>query len=123
MLSNSDFALLESKLVSKTERGKTDKRLIQKLRQAQVVADAECPDHVVSVGSVVHLQDLGTGSTTKWTIVTPDAANEDHLQVSALSNLGKVLLGLPTGSVINWRLPNGHIRDLKIVVVQSGRRN
>ena len=97
-------AMLESRIAA----------LEDKLRSASVIDATELSNDVVRVGSVVDVQDAGSGKSLQYTIVGSTEANPSENKLSNESPVGKALLGSKRGDVVSVQLPNGRARELKI---------
>lgn len=85
------------------------------LQRAEVVESREMPAGVVSMNSVVQLEDVGSGEKMTLALVYPrDAAPG---KVSILAPVGSALLGLTRGQQIDWPLPGGRSRQLRVLDV------
>jgi len=90
--------------------------LEQELARAEIVAD-DTPAGAVAMHSRVTFSDLDSGAETTVTLVYPREADVDALRISVLSPVGSALIGLPVGGVIDWPLPGGRVRRLRVVAV------
>jgi regulator of nucleoside diphosphate kinase len=77
------------------------------LARAEVVAPECVPPNVVTMNSRVRLLDLDSGERTSVSLVFPDAAPNDGVNVPVLSPLGLALLGCREGDVMAWPTPEG----------------
>lgn len=84
------------------------------LIRADVVEDEDFPPDAVAMNATVKFQDMNTREETTVTLVYPHEANVEQMRISVLSPVGTALLGLRTGGVINWPMPGGKIRKLKV---------
>lgn len=117
ILSNGDFQKLSSLLnVAKPEIAEL---LEEELSRASVVPDNELPNDVVSMNSHVSFRDLDTGKESAITLVYPHEASIDENKVSILAPVGSALIGLKVGQVIEWPVPNGKEKRLKVISVIS----
>jgi regulator of nucleoside diphosphate kinase len=92
--------------------------LEEELGRAEILADDQLPAHVVRMGSLVSFEDLDTGERTSVTLVFPQEANADLQCISVLSPMGSALIGLAEGGTIEWPLPNGRMRRVKVVAAK-----
>lgn len=117
ILSNGDFQKLSSLLnVTKPEIAEL---LEEELSRASVVPDNELPNDVVSMNSHVSFRDLDKGKESAITLVYPHEASIDENKVSILAPVGSALIGLKVGQVIEWPVPNGKEKRLKVISVIS----
>ncbi len=91
--------------------------LDEELSRASVVSDDELPEDVVSMNSTVRFQDLDTMGETVVTLVYPHEAKIEENKVSILAPVGSALIGLRVGQDIQWPLPNGKKKRLKVISV------
>ncbi len=91
--------------------------LDEELSRASVVSDNELPKDVVSMNSTVRFQDLDTGGETVVTLVYPHEAKIEENKISILAPVGSALIGLRVGQVIQWPVPNGKEKRLKVISV------
>ncbi|MET0285707.1 MAG: nucleoside diphosphate kinase regulator [Polyangiales bacterium] len=82
------------------------------LERARVVSSREVPADVVTMNSRVRFE-LG-GAFTDARLVYPTQSAEDDA-ISVLAPVGSALLGLSVGQTIEWRMPNGRLRSLRVV--------
>ncbi len=91
--------------------------LAEEIDRALIVDDEKIPSDVVSMNSKVSYQDLDSGLENVVTLVYPDAANIDENKVSILAPIGSALIGLREGQVIQWPLPGGKLKRIKVISV------
>jgi transcription elongation factor GreA len=101
-------AMLEARIAS----------LEEKLRSASVIDASELDSNVVRVGSLVSVKDEGSGKSLKYTIVGSTEANPSENRLSNESPVGKGLLGRKKGDTVKVTLPNGKVRELKIIKIE-----
>jgi regulator of nucleoside diphosphate kinase len=87
------------------------------LGRAEIVADKDLPTDVVTMNSVVTFLDLDSKEETTVSLVYPREASVDLMKISILSPVGSALIGLRVGGEINWPLPNGNRRLLRVINV------
>jgi regulator of nucleoside diphosphate kinase len=87
------------------------------LDRAEVVASTDVPPDVVTMNSRVRFCDADTGEEHEATLVYPADANIDAWRISVLAPVGAALLGLSIGQVIDWPLPSGATKRLRVVSV------
>jgi regulator of nucleoside diphosphate kinase len=85
--------------------------------RAQVVARAEIPADVVTMGSRVVFENETTGERREITLVYPGMADMDVGRISVLVPVGTALLGLRVGQAIDWELPGGEKQRFRIIEV------
>jgi regulator of nucleoside diphosphate kinase len=84
--------------------------LRDELDRARIVPDAEVPDDVVTLGSIVELEDLGDGEVDTFTLVLPAEADPAQGRISLLAPLGMGMLGFRAGDEFEWPVPAGKAR-------------
>jgi regulator of nucleoside diphosphate kinase len=95
----------------------TLKRLEGELERATIVESSQIPDDVVTMNSVVSFEDLETGQRSEATLVYPSATSGTAGKVSILAPIGTALLGLSVGDSIEWPVPGGRSRRLRVTAV------
>lgn len=117
VLNQADFQKLSSLIESlNSDRFEL---LEDELSRAAVVSDEKVPNDIVSMNSTVSFQDLETGKETIVTVVYPDAANIEENKISVLAPIGSALIGLREGQIIDWPVPSGKQKRLKVLSVIS----
>ena len=92
------------------------------LERAEIVAEDEVPDDVVTMDSTVVLRDLDTGEQETFTLVYPQKANIAKSKLSVLAPVGTAILGYRVGDVVRWRVPDGYRRlQIEEVLCQPER--
>lgn len=94
--------------------------LEMELGRADIVADADFPADVVTIGSTVTFKDKDTEEDTTVTLVYPQEASVDDMRISVLSPMGSALIGLAVGEEIEWPLPSGKKRKIRVTAVSQG---
>lgn len=98
---------------------KTAEQLELELDRAKIVQENEIPKDVVAMNSVVKFIDMENNQESTMTLVYPNDANIDENKVSILAPVGAALIGLRVGQTIDWPLPNGTTKHLKVVEVKN----
>lgn len=98
-------------------RSNSTELLEEELNRAQIISANDIPKDVVTMNSKVSFMDLD--SEKEWTVslVYPHAANVEEDRISILAPVGVALIGLKVGQEINWPLPNGRAKRLKVISV------
>ncbi|MEO8809568.1 MAG: nucleoside diphosphate kinase regulator [Rhodanobacter sp.] len=86
------------------------------LDRAEVVEPAAMPAHIVTMNSTVSFEDEDDGEQLTLTLVYPNAAGATGT-VSILAPVGSALLGLSRGQQIDWPMPDGRKRRLKVLEI------
>jgi regulator of nucleoside diphosphate kinase len=97
--------------------GSTLELLEGELQRARIVDSSQIPDDVVTMNSVVSFEDLETGQRSEVTLVYPSASSGTGGRVSILAPIGSALLGLSVGDSIEWPMPEGRCRRLRVTAV------
>jgi regulator of nucleoside diphosphate kinase len=87
------------------------------LARARIVEPSQVPSDVVTMNSVISFEDLETGHRSEVTLVYPSATSGTDGRVSILAPIGSALLGLSVGDSIEWPVPSGHSRRLRVTAV------
>lgn len=86
------------------------KQCIEKLRveleRASIKPDAEMPEDVVQLGSVVDI-DTPFGKKDGLEIVMPEQGDYQRKRLSVISPMGSALIGYAKGDVVTWPLRIG----------------
>lgn len=91
--------------------------LESELVDAKIVAPEEVPADVVTMNSKVRFVDEDAGGERIVTLVYPKDAAADEGKISVLAPVGAALLGLSVGQRIEWPVPGGRVKRLRIAEV------
>jgi regulator of nucleoside diphosphate kinase len=91
--------------------------LEEEIGRARIVDSAAIPPDVVTMNSRVSFEDIDTGERLERTLVYPHDANLGEGRMSVLAPVGSALLGLSVGQSIDWPVPNGASRSLRVLAV------
>lgn len=104
-LTEPDAARLERSIIQVWLRSPTEApdaiELEAILDQAEVVPSTAVDRHLVTMNSVVLLEDRRSSHRMTVTLVYPGEADPDCLRISVLSSFGRALIGAHVGDVIN----------------------
>ncbi len=116
-VSRSDLARIEALLerLPAAEAANLDALRVE-LDRADVVEPAAMPADTVTMNSTVTFEDEGNGEKLTLTLVYPAAAGVPGT-VSILAPVGSALLGLARGQQIDWPVPDGHKRRLRVLEI------
>ncbi len=103
-------------LIDTTAGDKAD-ALDAELLRAEVVEPTQVSPDVVTMNSRVVYRDEDTGETREVTLSYPQDASLEQGRVSVLAPVGAALLGLSVGQEMDWELPGGKLKRLRIVSV------
>jgi len=92
--------------------------LEKKLRNAKVIDESEVNIDMVSVGSIVRMQNLDTKDEYEYTIVGSVEADPSMAKISNESPIGKGILGAAVGQAVDVAVPAGTMH-LKILAIRK----
>jgi transcription elongation factor GreA len=98
-------------------------RLEEIIAQARVAETGAPSSGVAAIGSVVELEEAGTGTTARYRIVAvhDPAPPPGITPVSAASPVGRAIIGRSAGARVSVELPRGGARELRLVAVEAER--
>jgi transcription elongation factor GreA len=108
---------------AKNEQAMVESRIAtlqEKLRMATVIETKDLSTDVVQIGSVVHVKDVKTGKSVKYTIVGSAEARPDEQKLSNESPVGRALIGRRRNETVAVKVPRGPARKLKITKIDVG---
>lgn len=106
---------------AKNEQAFIEGRIItleKMLRNARIINNDEIDVDTVSVGCTVTVEDLEFGDRQDYTIVGTAESNPFENKISNESPLGKAILGMKKGTVVEVNVPAGNIQ-YKIVDIKK----
>lgn len=115
VVTSSDLERLRT-LIDTTAGDRAD-ALDAELLRAEVVEPAQVPPDVVTMNSRVVYMDEDSHETREVTLSYPKDASLQEGRVSVLAPVGAALLGLSVGQEIEWPLPGGKHKRLRILAV------
>lgn len=83
------------------------RRLERELERAQILPDAELPEDVIAMDSIVELEDMENGELMTYALVYPENADITRGYVSILAPIGTGMLGYRVGDEFDWPVPGG----------------
>ncbi|RIK97211.1 MAG: nucleoside diphosphate kinase regulator [Proteobacteria bacterium] len=92
-------------------------RLREELDRAEVLEPQEMPADVVTMNSRVRFADVDSGEESEISLVFPRHADPEAGRISILAPVGSALLGLSVGATIEWPVPDGRKRRLRVVAI------
>jgi RNA polymerase sigma-70 factor, ECF subfamily len=116
VLSRFDRDRLEQLLEKVGPRRNLD-ALHEEIERAEIVEPEAVPRNVVTMNSVVRFVDEDSDRESEVKLVFPGDADVEVSRISVLAPIGSALLGLSVGDSIDWPLPKGHRRRLRVVAV------
>lgn len=117
IVTESDYERLAAILDSRRSGDPLASSLRAEIDRADVVESTEVPGDLVTMNSRVVLEDPETTERFDVTLVYPSAADFDAGRLSVLAPVGAALLGLRVDQTIDWPLPNGRVRTIRVVSV------
>lgn len=110
-----------ARLVALIELTQTDPRvrrdylvaLQEELRRARIVPADKIPADVITMNSIVRLQDLDLDESEEMELVYPAEADVTRQRISILAPIGTAILGYRIGDIIEWPVPAG-MRRLRV---------
>ena len=116
VLSRLDVERIEN-LLDRLPAGEAQKHasLRSELERAEVREPAQMPADVVTMNSTVTFEE-GSGERITLSLVYPGAAGKPGT-VSVLAPVGSALLGLARGQEIDWPMPGGQVRRLRVMEI------
>lgn len=106
---------------AKNEQAFIEGRIItleKMLRNARIINNDEIDTDVVSIGSIVTLEDLELGDSVEYAIVGTAESDPSQNKISNESPVGKSILGKKKGSVVDVNVPAGIIQ-YKIIDIKK----
>ena len=99
------------------ETQKSLQLLINELKNAQIVDEADMPEDIIRFNSKIRVS-----SEKAWEknleLVIPSEQNRKEGKISVLTQLGATLFGYSEGDVVEWNFPSGS-QKLKITDVKQ----
>jgi transcription elongation factor GreA len=93
-------------------------KLAETLMHARILDSSQLPNDKIYILSVVTLEDLKSGETTEYRLVSQEEADFDKNKISVTSPFGKGLMGKVKGDVVAIRVPAG---ELKYKILEISR--
>ena len=85
-------------------------KLAETLMHARIIESSQLPNDKIYILSVVTLEDLKNGETSKYRLVSQEEADFDKNKISVTSPFGKGLMGKVKGDVVSIRVPAGELK-------------
>jgi len=117
LISNLDYLNL-TQIIEQSNSPATD-ALDEEISRARIVAKNDFPKDAVAMNSFVTFSDMDSAEEKTVQLVYPQNADIDQLKISILSPVGSALIGLSLGGTIEWPIPQGKFRRLKVIAVQQ----
>lgn len=113
-----DFERLSDVLATLPSTHPVGELLASELERATVVESNEVARDVVTMNSQVVIEDVATGARHQVKLVYPHQADFSSGKLSILAPIGAAMLGLRTGQSIDWPVPGGRTKTMRVVDVQ-----
>lgn len=84
------------------------------IERASILEPKDMPPDVVTMNSVVSVVDEGANERHQLTLVYPRESDGDPGKVSVLAPVGSAILGLRVGQTMQWPMPGGRVRTLRV---------
>lgn len=120
VIAKTDYLRL-MQLIEKTDSDAAD-ALDLEISRAKIVEDAKLPADVVAMNSTLTFSDLDSAEEKTIQLVYPQDADVTQLKISVLSPVGSALIGLKIGGGIEWPVPQGKVRRLKVIAVEQHKQ-
>lgn len=104
---------------AKEEQGHLELRiskLEELLSRARIINKSDLPNDAIYILSDVTLEDLKTGTTVTYKLVSPEEADFEKNKIAVTSPIGKALMKKKTGDIIKVQVPAGTL-EYKILDV------
>ncbi|MEG0181710.1 MAG: transcription elongation factor GreA [Peptostreptococcaceae bacterium] len=95
---------------AKNEQAQMEERIIKlenMLRKAVIIDESKIDSNIVTIGSIVKVNDIEFGEQVEYTIVGSAEADPYEGKISNESPVGKALLGRAKGEVVDVQVPDG----------------
>nr|WP_324258252.1 nucleoside diphosphate kinase regulator [Cellvibrio fontiphilus] len=119
VISKLDYAQL-MQLIETSDSDAAD-ALDMEISRAKIVETNKLPNDVVAMNSKVTFCDLDSNEEKTIQLVYPQDADVSQMKISVLSPVGSALIGLKIGGAIEWPVPQGKVRRLKVIAVEQAQ--
>ncbi|CEJ75218.1 transcription elongation factor GreA [[Clostridium] sordellii] len=95
---------------AKNEQAQVEERIIKlenMLRKAVIIDESKIDSNIVTIGSIVKVNDMEFEEEVEYTIVGSAEADPYEGKISNESPVGKALLGRAKGEVVDVQVPDG----------------
>ena len=117
LVSSLDLQRIEA-LLDQQQRFVGAQALRAELTRAEIVDPAQMPADVVTMNSTACVVDVDAAEEHELTLVYPRDADGDPRRVSVFAPVGSAILGLRVGQAIQWPMPGGRERTLRIGAIR-----
>lgn len=88
--------------------------LMDEVKRAKKMTPQKMPADIITMNSIVLLNNKKTNKTMKIQIVYPQDADVSKQKISIFAPVGTALLGYKKGDLVTWSTPSGNV-ELEIV--------
>jgi transcription elongation factor GreA len=95
---------------AKNEQAQMEERILKlenMIRKAVIIDESKIDVNIVTIGSIVKVNDIEFGEQVEYTIVGSAEADPYEGRISNESPVGKALLGRTIGDVVDVHVPDG----------------
>ena len=95
---------------AKNEQAQVEERIIKlesMIRRAVIIDESKIDSNVVTIGSIVKVNDMDFEEEVEYTIVGSAEADPYEGKISNESPVGKALLGRTIGDIVDVQVPDG----------------
>ena len=95
---------------AKNEQAQVEERIIKlesMIRRAVIIDESKIDSNVVTIGSIVKVNDMDFEEEVEYTIVGSAEADSYEGKISNESPVGKALLGRTIGDIVDVQVPDG----------------
>jgi len=95
---------------AKNEQAQMEERILKlenMIRKAVIIDESKIDVNIVTIGSIVKVNDIEFGEQVEYTIVGSAEADPYEGRISNESPVGKALLGRTIGNVVDVHVPDG----------------
>ncbi|PRQ04511.1 Regulator of nucleoside diphosphate kinase [Enhygromyxa salina] len=118
IITEQDFERLTGLVATLPSSHAVAEQLSVELDRASLVEANKIPADVVTMNSRVRMENAATGEQHDVTLVYPRQADFADGKLSILAPIGAALLGLRAGQSIDWPVPGGRTKTMRVVAVQ-----
>lgn len=117
IISKTDYVNI-TQLIEQTDSPAAE-ALEEEISRARIVELIDLPVDAVSMNAIVTFSDADSAEAKTVQLVYPQHADINQLKISILSPVGSALIGLSPGGTIEWPVPQGKFRRLKVIAVKQ----
>lgn len=82
--------------------------------------DCRAPAHRVTLNSFVDYEEIPLGARRTILLVPPNDADEGEGRVSTFAPMGRALMGVRVGSIVDVPMPDGTCSCVQVMAVRQG---